>query len=369
MSDHARLSPSTAHRWKTCPGSVALATNFPNRATRNAAEGTVCHLMMSNALTGKPVPAVGSIVEADGFRIEVTDDMVEWVYEIVDYVLQYLADHPGSTLLSEERVCPGRALGYPDDVWGTADIVILAPDHLVVLDAKFGHHLVKAVRNPQVSLYALGIMAELGWIYDRVVAGIYQPRAPGPHPLLWEMTAAELQAEVPALVAAVRATYDPAAPLVPDDDACRFCPAAGGCPKLQEHALAMAQLDFIEVPIRVEDLLKLLENADRIRDGLNAAERYAEGLIAAGAKVPGFIRVYGNKHRAWKDPARAEAAIKSLGYDPFTPKLLTPAQAEKKVGKATAKLLAPLIETPRGEPTLAREGDPRTPVDTEFPTD
>lgn len=365
MPGHARLSPSKAHRWMTCPGSVAFAAQFPDRSTRAAAVGTVCHAMLSCALTGKPIARVGEAVEADGFRVEVTDEMAERVDEVAGYARQYLADHPGSTLLSELTVCPGRALGYPDDVWGTADVVIMAPDHLCVLDAKFGHRPVRARGNPQLALYALGALAETGWLHDRVVLGICQPQA-GP-PDIWETTAADLQARIPEFVAAVRATYDPAAPLVPSDEGCAFCPAAGGCPKLQEKALAMARRDFLEAPIAVEDLVALLDSADRIRDALNAAERYAEQLLASGAKVPGYARVYANKHRAWRDPAAAEAALRALGYDPHDHKIITPAKAEKMVGKATARQLAPLIETPRGEPVLAREGDSRTPVDPEFP--
>ncbi len=364
---HARLQPSSAGRWSTCPGSVAFAEAFPDRPTRPAAEGTACHSLLHDALTrdADPYERVGAEVEVEGFRIEITEDMADWVTEIADWVRAYVAGYPGAQLLSEERVCPGLVFGCPDDLWGTSDVLVSAPARLLVLDAKFGYRKVPVERNPQLLSYALGAMAEFGWVHPAATLAIYQPRAGGYKS--WDLTAAELEDEARKLAPRVAAALLPGGALVPSEEACEFCPAAGACPAAQEQTLAMARREFGPETISRADLLTILDSADRVRDALSAAEQYAETLLATGQDLPGWIRVYGNKRRAWVDPAKAEKTLRDLGYDPMRPKIVTPAQAEKLVGKATARLLAPLIERPRGEPVLAREGDPRDPVAPEFP--
>lgn len=366
MSGHARLQPSTAHRWTTCPGSVAFAATFPDRPTRAAAEGTACHLMLHEMLTSGAEPEEGRVVEVDGFRVEVTEDMASWAREVGDYVLSYVRDHPGAWVLSEERICPGRAFGCPDDFWGTADVIISEPDRLTVLDAKFGHRAVRVQENPQLVAYALGAMDEFGWAHPSVTLAIHQPRAGGLK--TWEMSADDLRERQRAMAPKVLRALAPNAELVASEEGCEWCPAAGACPEAQRHSLALARGEFPAVPMAVDDLVAVLDRADQIRDALRAAEQYAETLLATGQAVPGWKRVYGDKHRAWRDERAAAEAIRALGYEPTKSKLVTPAQAEKMVGKATAKALAPLIEKPRGEPKLARADDPREEVAPDFPS-
>lgn len=50
MSKHALLSPSSAHRWCSCPGSVALTKDLPNVSSPYAEEGTRAHRLAELAL-------------------------------------------------------------------------------------------------------------------------------------------------------------------------------------------------------------------------------------------------------------------------------------------------------------------------------
>ena len=43
MAGHAKLSPSSAERWMTCPGSVALSEGYADRSSAVADEGTAAH--------------------------------------------------------------------------------------------------------------------------------------------------------------------------------------------------------------------------------------------------------------------------------------------------------------------------------------
>ena len=50
MSGHAKLSPSSAVRWMTCPGSVALSEGIEDKSSSNADEGSMMHAMAAKCL-------------------------------------------------------------------------------------------------------------------------------------------------------------------------------------------------------------------------------------------------------------------------------------------------------------------------------
>lgn len=50
MSAHAKYSPSGAHRWMPCPGSIALELDIPNTSSEYADEGTSAHHILSTCL-------------------------------------------------------------------------------------------------------------------------------------------------------------------------------------------------------------------------------------------------------------------------------------------------------------------------------
>lgn len=51
---HAKLSPSAAERWMTCPGSVVLSEGMPQRTSEFAEEGTLAHALAEMLLTKQP---------------------------------------------------------------------------------------------------------------------------------------------------------------------------------------------------------------------------------------------------------------------------------------------------------------------------
>ena len=49
---HAKLSPSSAERWMSCPGSVALNEGKDDKGSSYAAEGTAAHELAEKILRG-----------------------------------------------------------------------------------------------------------------------------------------------------------------------------------------------------------------------------------------------------------------------------------------------------------------------------
>ena len=64
MSGHAKLSPSSAARWMTCPGSVTLSEGIKDVSSSNASEGTMMHAFAAKCLeTG--TDAAGYVGQTD----------------------------------------------------------------------------------------------------------------------------------------------------------------------------------------------------------------------------------------------------------------------------------------------------------------
>ncbi len=62
---HARLSPSAAERWMTCPGSVKLSEAIQDRESQYAAEGTAAHELAEHILRGQPPQTPATAAESE----------------------------------------------------------------------------------------------------------------------------------------------------------------------------------------------------------------------------------------------------------------------------------------------------------------
>lgn len=370
--EHAKLMPSRAHRWMTCPGSVVMEEAAPERRTGYEGPGTVCHMMLANVLRRRILPEqyLGEFIDPETEEyttrdypgaIEVTSDMVEWVQHAASWVEFAVAAHPGTVLRVEEPVIVGAAFGCPDALWGTPDIVLVRPDLVTVVDAKFGFEDVEVNGNPQVSLYTIGVAHDYGWRHEMFELGIVQPRS-NPPVSIEMLTRAELEDRRDRYRSAVQAALRPQAPLVPSDE-CPRCSAAGMCPAYQEWARSRATLALAEPEtIELAKLGQVVAAAPAIRSALKAAERYALQRLALGFDVPGLKRVAGKRgNRKWANEEDAQRVLGML-MDPerfmTKPELVSPAQAEALL-KLPRHVLDNLAPAPEGAPMLVPEDDPR----------
>ena len=374
---HAKLSPSAAKRWRRCPGSVALCAEVVDSGGRAADEGTAGHHLFEMGVKEgtSPLSFVGQMVDVKGSKVLITEELAGWVIEALEWVFLYAEAHPGCIVLSEEEIDIGPVFGLPvtedgkTNLWGTSDLVIVAPDELVIFDLKLGYQAVEAEGNDQLMLYALGALHAHDFFgFDRVRLVIHQPRSGGAKECVVPMDAVDETRRV--FTPQVLAAMQPDAPIVPGDEQCQWCKAAAVCPALREHALASARKEFQSIEtLSVEELSEVLQKADLIRTTLRHYEAHALKLLSLGQAVPGFKRVKGKKHRVWADEAGAVEKLKVLGYDEddFYPRsLVSPSQAEKLAGKGSKDALAAFITTPEGEPTLVSESDPRAALPGDF---
>ena len=267
---HARLSASGAHRWMTCPGSLALEETLPPSTSSYAEEGTAAHELAERALKAKN-PSVDRVYELQGQYAEngyeFTAEMCDFVAVFVNNILDYAE---GNYMHVEQRVSFDHVV---PGGFGTNDVSILTRDglELQVHDLKFGRGVqVDAEDNKQLMLYALGALKlhDPEGFVERVRLIIHQPRRF--HLSEWEIsnqpTIAEIEKEIlqipsplfnftiEAKEAAQKAIdiADNGAPpeYKPSEKACKFCRAKAICPALAETALEA-------VDIRFEDLTQL----------------------------------------------------------------------------------------------------------------
>jgi len=365
MSGHAKLSPSSAVRWMTCPGSVTLSEGIEDTGSSNASEGTMMHAFAAQCLeTG--TDAVGYIGQTDketGLILQAKQAKDVQFY--VDHVRDIVRS-TGGELRVEQRLPIGWMTGE-EGAHGTADAVIVTPDELIIVDAKFGFKEVDADDNPQLMIYAAAAWDELKVAYDfqRVRIAISQPRLLAKPEFSFSMD--DLQVFIAEVAFSAEYTrYNPDK-YVPSEKGCQWCRAKAICPALRTSV--MDDFDTV-VPETADqdDLARVMANANLIEGWVKAVRAEVERRLLAGEPVTGYKLVQGKRgNRMWVNPDDAEAALKAMRIkhdQMYDYKLASPTTIEKlakaeEIGPRQWAKIQALITQSEGQPSVAPESDKR----------
>jgi Protein of unknown function (DUF2800) len=161
-TEHSMLGASGAARWSVCP--ISINAPASDTTSEPAAKGTLGHHIAYQALIGQPYPIPGTVAEVKGYEFTVDEEFLRDIAAYVDWV----KSRPwASPYQAETRVNYSTYLGVPATAaFGTSDLCGFAQNpsapggqELIVADLKMGHVAVMAAKNPQLTLYAAGVIS------------------------------------------------------------------------------------------------------------------------------------------------------------------------------------------------------------------
>lgn len=399
---HSRRSPSSAHRWRRCKGSVAAEEGLPDSVGEEARQGTCFHEVAADCLDFgvDPWPYVGKEITWDetvnGERITLTRTFSkEMAEKMMPGLIQLRAfeDVPGARMYVEKRVSLEEWIGEGES--GTADcfIIDLLNRRIINWDWKWGAGVpVSPDWNDQTILYTLGVWSDYARdIFEEegvdpedieVVICIEQPRAPGGGGT-WRTTMADLIAEGRQIRKDADETLDPDAIRTPGEKQCQFCKAArhNTCEERMQKVLDLLDLDEDDLETSLvtntpPDIVDRRALTPEARSAILLNKKMITGLLEqlheetmedarVGRPTPGMKRVPGRRPpRKWKDEDRAELMLKhDFKDEAWTKKLRSPASIEDELRKPVFKdRYGSMVEEGDPTPTLVSEDDPREPI-------
>ncbi len=366
---HAVLSASSSHKWLVCTPSARLEEKFPNKTSEYMAEGTLAHEIAEFKVKSyflEAIPKATYTRRLNKFKKEEHFDN-----EMLSHTDTYLEFIKGEAMKTnakpfiavEQRVDFSK---YVPEGFGTADCILISGDTLQVIDFKYGKGVkVEAEDNPQMKLYALGVLEQYGMFYNikYVKMSIIQPRIDNIStyeisidPLLdWgeKIVKPQAQKAFMGLSEYVQGEH------------CKFCRAKGACEfRAKENIKVVEEIqsDYNGVLTNGE-LGEILTKTDGIEQWLKDLRGYALEQLLKGEEIPGWKAVEGKSNRKIVDIDKAFEILEANGYEQailYEKKPITLTQLEKVVGKTKLiQTIGDYIEKPKGAPTLAKESDKR----------
>jgi hypothetical protein len=367
---HAILAPSSASRWLACTPSARLELDFPDKAGKAAAEGSLAHaiseLLIKHKLKRiKPVQYKRELELHkkhelyEPAMLGYCEDYAVFVIERYNEAQQHTSD---AILLTEEKVDLTHLV---PEGFGTVDNQIIADGVMEIIDLKYGKGVeVSAEHNKQMMLYALGTLLQQDYIYDikQVRMTIYQPRMENFSS--FEMSVEDLKAwGETELKPKAAIAFKGEGEFVPGKH-CQFCRARAVCRTNAAHQLELAGHDFLE-PVLLDDadVSDILTKAKDFEGWLTAVKEYALAQALGGKKWPGFKLVEGRSNRVYTDQSKVADALLKAGFAEdliYKKELLGITAMEGEITKKKfSELLGDLVIKPSGKPTLVTQDDKR----------
>lgn len=271
MGNHALLSPSSSHRWLQCTPSAVLETEFENKISNAAEEGTAAHALCEHKL--KKALRRRSKRPVSPFN---TDEMEEHSDAYVEFVLEQLEKAkqtcPDPLVLIEQKV---DLSDYVPGAYGTADCLIVSDNSLHIIDMKYGLGvLVDAEENSQLKCYGIAALSTYESLYDikEVSLSIFQPRRENVQ--TWTVSVEELKSWAEnelkpkaQMAAKGDGEYCPG-------DWCQFCRAAVKCRARAAEKLRIAEEEFKLPPLlmdeEIEEILPMLPDITKWANEISA---------------------------------------------------------------------------------------------------
>jgi len=379
MGKHAKLSASGAKKWLNCSASINLESNFADKTSQYAEEGTrahdLCELKLKLDL---------KLINKREFnkslkKLEYDVEMEEHSDTYVNYIKSQINRLKSSTSWLETYI--EKKLDYSNWVkggFGTVDFLIISDDTVVIIDFKYGQGVrVSAENNEQLKIYALGAIQEYGWLADfkYVELHIVQPRIDNIDS--FKMSAVELLEFGEFAKERALLTEDINA-LCSVGTWCDsgFCKARPQCKKYNEHKTELLNYEYKNPNLLTDDEIEDIVNVgEKLSNWAKMVKEFALDKALSGTNFSSLKVVEGKSNRRYisSDEDIVTAVMtalyrkgqKSLTTEEveslvFDKKMKSVASLEKLVGKnVMSGELSSFWEKPVGSPTLVSMTDKR----------
>ncbi|WAX17835.1 hypothetical protein PM708P2_00025 [Parabacteroides phage PM708P2] len=379
---HALLSPSGSHRWLTCTASAraAEALETVEHISEASAEGTVAHELaeynLNLYLAGKFTPYLEELQvqpELQGNKF-VTGEMKDYVIDYIGFVTDIYEREDQAEMYLERKF---DLSNYVPESGGSADVSIVTPKTLYVIDLKFGKGVrVKAHKNSQLMMYALGIWntltEEQRATVQQVKMYIAQVRLGDFSEYILTPDALLLWAEEVLTPKAEQAFTGHGATFVTGEH-CKYCKFKPVCRKHKDELIEAFDTANETAALSLSEIGDLLTKMDVFTDWIEAVKQHAYAKAMSGEKVEGWKVVEGRSVRKIVYQAEAVDELRAMGLqdcDIYNTSLKGITDLERMLGKkAFAVKLGDYVKKVAGKPTLVPEADHReaiAPVEDDF---
>ena len=375
---HCLASPSYLHQVLLCRKSLPKDPLALEDDNEQAIAGTIQHALLNYKLS------VHFGLESEKPDIStLTNEELEEVDEVYNKALveyQYLKKkYARVEVLLEEKVILDNYL--PNPSWGYVDIAFIGhrakpnkdgiydKSTIYVLDAKFGRIKVDVVDttknsiNPQLCSYWCGVYDLFKDKYE-ITKGIFMILQPKIHnyPSLILKSNLILDYMKNVISKAVFEAVNDEGSYNPSLDNCKYCKNKIHCKYNNAQSIALMQL--VDEPDMLDD--SVIE--DLILPHINGLKKYCDSILSycikraeEGKKWKGFTLSTGRPTRVYTDENEVKKYIKDNHIEGvLVETLLTPAQAEKALGKEVfSSTLGELVTYKPGKNTLVSDA-PKT---------
>lgn len=372
---HSMLSPSSAHRWLNCTPSAKCETQYADEGSVYAAEGTAAHAVAAAAvarMVGHPKAdkfeneRKSAIEKMDDSDISEMEEYGENYAVFVKNVFEDMRERINTPWVDiEARLDMSE---WVPECFGTVDCALVADGELHIIDFKYGRGVrVEAEDNPQLKLYALGMLGEYDLEYgiEKVKMTIWQPRLK--HFATTEMSARDLYEWGEEYVRPLAEVAWRGLGSFQCGRWCKFCKHVPNCNQIDSLAGVAYSIDIDRQDARSLGEV-CLPMVGPLELWISSVKEIAMKKMVQGETVPGYKLVRKRSQRKIIDPIRAAIELQHAGCDAadlFQPAKLRPlGELEKQFGKKKINdLIGHYILKPEGEMTIAALSDSREEAD------
>lgn len=367
------LRPSSADIWTNCAAQPSIVERFVTDDTPSdaAMEGTCAAWLAEMVLTGQAKNCsslVGEQCPDNNWPVDFT--MANHIQDYVDMITRR-----GGVISAERRVYLNEFINGTPDAYATVknapiycepttdpnavidqSVKLNGPITLHVDDLKYGYSIVQPT-SKQVTIYGGAIYNQAVIKPDKIVIGIYQPRAFHVDGIYRTrtLTPPQLAGEIEQIVLAGRRCFESDPQATPGRH-CKYCPAAYVCP-----AISTEMYDIVTIAQgstarhmngqELSNQLEFLVMAEDVLKGMKTSiEAEANARMDAGKHVPGWARERGKGRRRFN--TGATMVLLGTGIDPRADKMCTPAELDRR--GANPAIMKMITEIPDTKPRLVR---------------